>query len=31
MYFVTAALGGDSGPNSGNQSGPSNTVTIFVK
>jgi hypothetical protein len=31
QYFVTAALGGDSGPNSGNQSGPSNTVTIFVK
>jgi hypothetical protein len=30
-YFVTAALGADSGVNNGNQSGPSNTVDIFVK
>jgi len=30
-YFVTAALGADSGANNGNQSGPSNTVDILVK
>jgi hypothetical protein len=30
-YFVTAALGTDSGPNSGNQSGGSNIVPITVK
>jgi len=29
-YFVTAALGTDSGKNSGNQSGASNTVTVTV-
>ena len=29
-YFVTAALGKDSGPNNGNQSGPSNTRTITI-
>jgi hypothetical protein len=29
-YFVTSALGADSGMNSGNQSGPSNMVTITV-
>jgi hypothetical protein len=27
VYFVTAALGTDSGPNAGNESGPSNMVT----
>jgi hypothetical protein len=30
-YFVTAALGADSGRNSGNQSGPSNMITLGVK
>jgi hypothetical protein len=30
-YFVTAALGSKSGSNSGNQSGPSNLVTITAK
>ncbi len=30
-YFVTSALGTDSGPNNGNQSGPSNMVQIKVK
>ena len=30
-YFVTSTLGADSGPNSGNQSGPSNMITITVK
>jgi hypothetical protein len=30
-YFVTAALGADSGPNNGNQSGPSNMVIVAVK
>ncbi len=29
-YFVTSALGADSGKNSGNQSGPSNMFTITV-
>jgi hypothetical protein len=29
-YFVTSALGADSGKNNGNQSGPSNMVTIKV-
>lgn len=29
-YFVTSALGADSGPNNGNQSGPSNFVSITV-
>jgi hypothetical protein len=29
-YFVTSALGADSGKNSGNQSGPSNMVAITV-
>jgi len=29
-YFVTAALGADSGPNNGNQSGPSNIQTITI-
>ncbi len=29
-YFVTSALGADSGRNNGNQSGPSNMVTITV-
>jgi len=29
-YFVTAALGKDSGPNNGNQSGPSNMQTITI-
>jgi hypothetical protein len=31
LYFVTSALGADSGANNGNQSGPSNMVTIFTK
>ena len=31
LYFVTSALGADSGTNNGNQSGPSNMVTIFTK
>jgi hypothetical protein len=30
-YFVTSILGADSGPNNGNQSGPSNFSTITVK
>jgi len=30
-YFVTAALGSDSGPNAGNQSGPSNIFQIVIK
>ena len=30
-YFVTAALGADSGRNNGNQSGPSNMVSVAVK
>jgi hypothetical protein len=30
-YFVTAALGADSGVNSGNQSGPSNFADVLVK
>lgn len=30
-YFVTAALGADSGANNGNQSGASNFVTVVVK
>ena len=29
-YFVTAALGPDSGPNNGNESGPSNTIIVTV-
>ena len=29
-YFVTAALGANSGPNNGNQSGPSNMKTITI-
>jgi len=29
-YFVTAALGADSGPNNGNKSGPSNMQTITI-
>ena len=31
QYFVTAALGPDSGPNNGNQSGASVAVTVLVK
>jgi hypothetical protein len=30
-YFVTAALGAESGVNSGNQSGPSNFADVLVK
>jgi hypothetical protein len=30
LYFVTAQLGADSGPNAGNQSGPSSMVTIMA-
>jgi len=30
-YFVTAALGGDSGTNAGNESGPSNIISVAVK
>src|SRR5215469_3901072 len=30
-YFLTAALGADSGRNNGNQSGPSNMVSVAVK
>jgi hypothetical protein len=30
-YFITGALGNVSGPNTGNQSGPSNLVIITVK
>ncbi len=30
-YFVTAALGADSGPNNGNGSAPSNFITVTVK
>jgi hypothetical protein len=31
LYFVTAALGADSGPNNGNQSGASVAVIVPVK
>jgi hypothetical protein len=31
LYFITGALGADSGVNNGNQSGASNTVTVLAK